>query len=95
MLSLPPGLLEPELNYTESSREYVKSAKKSKGLLAALSCAVVAIGNITAKGLSADSMKNIRTVAETATGALKNQKGRRDQDTVRVRLVRLHGPSCP
>ncbi|MHB8868728.1 MAG: ATP-dependent nuclease [Thermoleophilia bacterium] len=71
-------LLDPDLTYTESNGEYVKSARRPKGLLAAQFCAEVQKGSIGPKDLSPDSMKNIRTVVASITKALRTQKERRD-----------------
>jgi hypothetical protein len=71
-------LLEPELIYTETNGDYVKTSGKSKGLLAARFYAEVNKGSITAADLSAESIQNIGTVVSTITDALKRQKGRRN-----------------
>lgn len=70
-------LLEPNLTYTETNGEYVKTAKKSKGLLAARFYAEVAKGNITVAELSTSSVQNIYTVVGAITERLKKQKNRK------------------
>ncbi len=70
-------LLDPTLDYTESNGDYVKHARKSKGLLAAQFYAAVAKGDFDPKNLSPETLVNVYAVLRSITDALKAQKTRR------------------